>query len=91
MSKLMWRKSLAGSYDVKLDDGHCIANIGVGKDWLTVYLIETEVGHRGTGEATRLLLALQDVCNKKDGVLRVWCPMNAVISQICAKLNIEIV
>ena len=49
MSKLMWRESMGGSYDVKLDDGHCIANIGMGKGWLTVYLIETEAGHRRNG------------------------------------------
>ena len=91
MSKLMWRESMGGSYDVKLDDGHCIANVGAGKNWLTVYLIETEPKFRKQGEATRLLKALQDVCSRNDAVLRVWCPLNGTMGQICAKLNIEIV
>lgn len=49
MSKLMRKESIFGTYDFKLDDGHCVANVGIGVDWLTVYLIETEEGHRNRG------------------------------------------
>ena len=36
MSKLMQKESIFGTYDFKLDDGHCVANVGIGEEWLTV-------------------------------------------------------
>lgn len=90
MSKLVFREAFSETYDIKLDDGFCVANCGIGKDWLTVYLIETHPEHRGKGEAQRLLRKLKTRCEQTGRILRVWCPMNDVIKHICTKLNIEI-
>lgn len=36
MSKLMYRKAFADTYDFKLEDGHCVANCAFDKGWFTV-------------------------------------------------------
>lgn len=99
MSKLVWKADTfmaeGNAYFVKLDNGNSVANVGIGIDdkerWVTVYLIQTRVEHRNKGEATRLLEALQSWAKEKNAILRLWCPMNDVISHICAKLNIKTV
>lgn len=99
MSNLVWKSDTfmadGNAYFVKLEDGQSVANVGIGIDngerWVSVYLIETKSEHRGKGEATRLLKALQEWANDKNAILRLWCPMNDVISHICAKLHIETV
>lgn len=99
MSKLVWKADTfvaeGNAYFVKLEDGNSVANVGIGIDdkerWITVYIIQTRAEHQNKGEATRLLKALLNWAKEKKAVLRVWCPMNDVISHICAKLNIEIV
>ena len=89
MSNLMQRKSMGGTWDLKLDDGFCIANCGIGKDWCTIYLIETHPEHRNCGEAERLIKYLQKQCKDTNKKLRLWCPMNETIEHICKKLNLE--
>jgi len=91
MSKLSYRESLGGSYDVRLNDGFCVANCGIGEDWCTVYLIETVPEYRGKGEAQRLLKELQRRCKRTGRKLRLWCPMNEKIEYICEKLKIEVI
>ena len=87
---LMWRKGLAdGTQDFKLEDGHCICNAGVGRDWMTVYIILTEEGFRGRGEATRLLTRLKRECEETRRKLAVWCPLNEHVTHICERLEIE--
>ena len=88
MSELLYRESFAGSYDVRLVDGHCVANAGIGKDWLTIYVIETEPEYRRQGEATRLLTAIKERCAKTDRELTLWCPMGEEIIRLCKKLDI---
>lgn len=91
MSKLLNRKSLGGSYDFRLDDGFCVANCGIGKDWCTVYLLETHPEHRGKGEAQKLLKFLQEKCKQTNRKFRVWYPMNDKVEHICSKLGIEVI
>ena len=91
MSNLQFRKSLGGSYDFKLDDGFCVANCGIGKDWCTVYLLETHPEHRGKGEAQKLLKFLQEKCKQTNRKFRVWYPMNDKVEHICSKLGIEVI
>ena len=90
MGKLMRRNSAFGTYDFKLDNGHCVANVGIGKDWLTVYLIETEEGFRNRGEARKLLEELKNVCGKKGKVMYLWCPMNKAVKHLCESIGIKI-
>lgn len=67
MSKLVWKAdtfmSEGNAYFVKLEDGNCVANVGIGIDneerWITIYIIETKAAFRGKGEATKLIKALQ--------------------------------
>ena len=89
MSRLLIRTSFAGTFDFKLDDGACVANCGVGSDWLTVYLIETPKEKRGKGEAQKLLKSLTAYCKSTNKKMRLFCPMNAIILHICNKLGIE--
>lgn len=90
MSKLMQKESIFGTYDFKLDDGHCVANVGIGEDWLTVYLIETEEGFRGRGEARKLLEEIKNVCDKKGKLMYMWCPMNKAVGHLCESIGIKI-
>lgn len=85
------KPSFAGTYDIKLKDGHCIVNAGIGENWLTIYLIETEAGYRGHGEATRLLTEIRDTCAKFNRDFKVWCPLTDTMVRLCKKLNIETV
>ena len=78
-----------GTYDIMLDGGHCVANCGKGKDWLTIYLVETDPQYRNQGEATRLLTRIKQVCESNNLELRLWCPMNKTIEHICEKIGIE--
>ena len=91
MSKLLKRPSFADTYDIKLEGGYCTVNAAVGKDWLTIYIIETDKEHRGQGEATRLLTELKKRCAQNNQILRVWCPLNGAIVHLCKKLNIEMI
>lgn len=88
---LLARKSMGGTYDFKLEDGHAFANVAIGDDWATVYLIETDPEYRGKGEATKLLLALKKKMESKGKQFRLWAPMNDVIIHICEKHNIEVI
>lgn len=89
MSELQYRESMGGSYDLRLADGHCVANAGIGKDWLTIYVIETEPEYRRQGEATRLLNEIKERCANTGRTLRVWHPMNPKMEDLCKKLKIE--
>lgn len=89
MPKLQYRESLGGSYDVRLEGGHCVANIGLGTDWCTIYLIETELEYRRQGEATRLINELTKRCANTGRTLRVWHPMDFKMEDLCKKLKIE--
>lgn len=93
MSKntLQYKTDLGGTYTFRLEGGHAIANAGVGSDWLTVYLIETEPSYRNQGEATRLLEELKRRCEKTGRNMALWYPMNPIVEHICDKLNIPIV
>ena len=88
MSELQYRESMGGSYDLRLADGHCVANAGIGKDWLTIYVIETEPEYRRQGEATRLLTEIKERCAKTGRELTLWCPMGEEITKLCKKLSI---
>lgn len=89
MGDLVCKKSfVVDTFDFKLRDGFCFANCGLGKDWLTVYLIATASEHQGKGEATKLLTALKEFCNKTGRTLRIWAP-NERCSRLCEKLKIE--
>lgn len=88
MSVLQYRESIGGSYDLRLADGHCVANAGIGKDWLTIYVIETEPEYRRQGEATRLLKEIKERCAKTGRELTLWCPMGEDIIKLCKKLSI---
>lgn len=85
---LLYRESMGGSYDIKLADGHCIVNAGIGKDYLTIYVIETEPEYRRQGEATRLLTEIKERCANTGRQLTLWCPMSDEIIRLCKKLNI---
>lgn len=89
MARLQYRESLGGSYDLRLEGGHCVANAGIGGDWLTVYVIETEPEYRRQGEATRLLEELKKRCDNTGRHLRIWQPMNIWMENLCKKLKIE--
>lgn len=89
MGKLQYRESLGGTYDLRLEGGHCAANAGIGDDWLTIYAIETEQEYRRQGEATRLLNEIKERCAKTGRTLRVWYPMNSKMEDLCKKLKIE--
>jgi len=66
-----------------------MVNGAIGDDWFTVYLIQTDQGHEGKGEASRLMTELKRRCDKNGRVMRVWCPMSEKIVHICEKLGIE--
>lgn len=91
--KLLYAKCgiMEGCYNFKLEGGNCLANAGVGEDWFTVYLIETNPAHRNKGEAQELLKAIKAKCEEKGKKLRLFCPMNPIIEHICEKLDIEII
>ena len=91
MDELMYRNSFADTYDIKLKNGHCIANCGVGEKWLTVYIIETENGFENQGECQKLLEKLREYCSANNKNLLLWCPLNEKINHICNKLNIKCV
>lgn len=86
---LLYRESMGGSYDIKLADGHCVANAGIGKDWLTIYVIETEPEYRRQGEATRLIKEIKSRCAATGRTLKVWEPMSEAMENLCKKLNLE--
>lgn len=88
---LLRREAFGGTYDFKLEDGHAFANVAIGDDWATVYLVETDPKYRNRGEATKLLAALKKKMEEKGKTFRLWAPMNDVILGICKKLDIEIV
>lgn len=85
------RESLGGTLDFKLDDGHCIANCGVGKDWITVYLIETEKEYHNQGECQRLLMRLKKIAEEQNKRFAIWQPMNSAMVHIANKLSIKII
>lgn len=89
MSELLYRESFAGSYDVRLVDGHCTANVGIGKDWFTIYFIETALMHRRQGEATRLIGEIKKRCASTGRTLRVWQPMDVAMENLCKKLHLK--
>lgn len=91
MSNLLKRPSFADTYDIKLEGGYCTVNTEVGKDWLTIYIIETDKEHRGQGEATRLLTEIRDICAKFDRDFKVWCSLTDTMAHLCKKLNLETV
>lgn len=93
MSKhtLQYKLDMSGTYTFRLVDGHSIANAGVGTDWLTIYLIETDPGYRNQGEATRLLEELKQMCKSTGRDMAMWCPMNQIAEHLCKKLNLKIV
>lgn len=91
--KLLYAKCgfMNDCYNFKLENGNCLVNAGVGKDWFTVYLIETEPAHRNKGEAQELLKVLKEKAEEKGQEFRLFCPMNPIIEHICEKLNIEMI
>ena len=86
---LQYKRDMAGTYTFRLKGGHAIANAGIGSDWFTVYLIETEPEYRRQGEATRLLEELKLRCRNTGRAMRIWHPMNLAAKRLCEKLNIE--
>lgn len=90
-STLQYKPAMGGTYTFRLEDGHAIANAGVGTDWLTIYLIETDPKHRNQGEATRLLEELKQRCENTGRDMAVWFPMNPIAKHICEKLNLKTV
>ena len=84
------RESIHGTQDFKLLNGHCVANCGVGSNWMTVYLIETESRFRGEKEAQRLLQALKIWSENTSRSFQVWSP-NKIVKHICEKLDINVV
>lgn len=90
MSNLLVRESFNGTFDVKLTDGHCFANCGIGKDWFTVYIVETDHDYRNKGECQKLLEALIEYTTYKGLKFGIFCPMNDTIRHIADKLKIDI-
>ena len=90
MSILMCRNAFADTYDIKLEDGHCVANCAFDKGWFTVYLIETEKGYENKGECQKLLKALMEHAKGNRQEFALWCPMNDKIQHIADKLNIKV-
>lgn len=88
---LQQKKSIFETTDFRLSDGHCVANAGVGKDWLTVYLLKTDDGHENQGEASKIMTALKEYCDRTKRTMRVWCPMSKKVAHICEKLGLEII
>lgn len=86
---LQQKQSIFGTIDFRLSDGHCLANAGVGKDWLTVYLLKTDDGHENQGEASKIMTALKEYCDRTKRTMRVWCPMSKKVTHICKKLGLE--
>lgn len=93
MSRILYTpcRLCENTFNFKLEDGHCVANCGIGDDWFTVYLVETPRAYRCKGECTRLLKALKDKAKEKGQQFRLFCPMNPIIEHICEKLNIEMI
>lgn len=93
MSKntLQYKTDMGGTYTFRIKGGHAIANVGVGPDWLTVYLIETDPKHRNQGEATKLLEELKRRCENTGRDMAMWCPLNPIAKRLCEKLNLKIV
>lgn len=89
MGKLQYRESLGGTYDLRLEGGHCVANAGIGDDWLTIYIIETEQEYRRQGEAKRLINEIKERCANTGRTLRIWHPMDFKMENLCKKLKIE--
>ena len=90
MNKIMYRNAFADTYDLKLEDGHCVANCAFDKGWFTVYLIETEKGYENKGECQKLLKALMERAKEKKQEFALWCPMNEKIKHIADKLKIKV-
>lgn len=86
----MCRPSIFGTHDFRLSDGHCLANAAMGDDWFTVYLLKTDDGYEGKGEASRIMAELKRRCDKTGRIMRVWCPMDRRVVHICEKLSVEI-
>lgn len=89
MARLQYKKSLGDTYDLRLEGGHCVANAGIGIDWLTIYIIKTDPEYRRQGEATRLLEELKKRCNNTGRDLKIWQPMSIEMENLCKKLEIE--
>lgn len=87
--RLQYRKSIAGTYDFRLEGGHCVANCAVGKDWLTIYTIATDPGFRGRGECQRLIEELKKRCKNTGRKLQCWCPLSDVMRHILEKTDVE--
>lgn len=88
---LLYKTDIGGTCTFRLKDGHTIANAGVGSDWLTIYVIETDPTYRKQGEATKLLEELKRMCENTGREMAIWCPMNPIVKHLCEKLNLKIV
>lgn len=89
-SNLLFRNGFNGTFDVKLSDGHCYANCASGKDWFTVYIIETDPEYRNRGECQKLLETLIEYTEFNGLKFGIYCPMNDTIRHIADKLKIEV-
>lgn len=90
MAPIEYRQSVFGSVDVRLKDGHCVANCAIGHDYVTVLLIHTDEKHQNQGEAQKLLCELKCRAESAGKTFRVWAPLTHTMMHICQKLKIEI-
>ena len=88
-ARLWAAKSFGGTFDFRISGGHSFANCGIGKNWLTAYLIGTEPQFQGEKEAQKLLQALKKWAKSTNRTFKVWCP-NKIVRHICEKLDIKI-
>ena len=81
-------------FNCRLEGGHCTANVGCGiengKRWMTIYLIWTQLEYRRQGEATRLVNALKEFCEKSNSELAAWCPMDERSEGLFKKCGIPV-
>ena len=89
MAVFEYRDSIFGTKDIRLKGGHRTANCAIGKDYLTVCLIETPPKFRNRGEAQRLLQGLRKLAEEQGQTFRVWAPITNTMLHICTKLKIE--
>lgn len=65
----------------------CTAAFGIGDDWATLFIIESE--NPGKGEATELLTEVQELYKKEGKTVYGSVALNPAMVRIYNKLNIK--
>lgn len=68
---------------------HCVACVGKGKDWLTLYQIETDFDYRKQGKATALLKEVKFQADAHGLKFGSTVALNDEMKRLLKKLEIE--